>query len=183
MLFSSHNLYTLKLAVTTKCTENVKKKKKKKKKKINRDCLIFTSSNKIIQFSVNDNSYYHLIGKFNSAEMRMHSQLAEHWESFKVTALAKCWTCLKIKKKKKKKKKKILRWISKIKLCKMDLRMIYLPKKRGVTGESFVEVYFDLNEIFIASRNNYLPFWPEKDGHSRQWESFNFHFSASELPD
>ena len=32
----------------------------------------------------------------------------------------------------------------------------------------FVEVYFDLNEIFIASKNNYLPFRPEKDGHFRQ---------------
>ena len=36
--------------------------------------------------------------------------------------------------------------------------MIYLPKKRRIRGESFVEVYFDLNESFIASKNNYLPF-------------------------
>ena len=28
--------------------------------------------------------------------------------------------------------------------------------------KSFVEVFFDLNEIFISSKNNYLPFWPEK---------------------
>lgn len=33
--------------------------------------------------------------------MRMHSQLAEHWESFRVTALAKCWTCLRKKNPKK----------------------------------------------------------------------------------
>ena len=49
--------------------------------------------------------------------------------------------------------------------------------------KSFVEVYFALNEIFIASKNNYLPFWPEKDGHSRQLWSFNFFFSGSQLPD
>ena len=49
--------------------------------------------------------------------------------------------------------------------------------------KSFVEVYFDLNEIFIASKNNYLPFWPEKYGHSRQLWSLNLHLSASQLPD
>ena len=49
--------------------------------------------------------------------------------------------------------------------------------------KSFVEVFFDLNEIFISSKNNYLPFWPEKNSHSRQFWSFNFHFSASQLPD
>ena len=67
-----------------------------------------------------------------------------------------------------------------IKLCRKDLKLIYLPKK----GEKlFVDVYFDLNEIFIASKNNYLLFWPEKDGNSWQLWSFNFHFSASQPPD
>ena len=34
--------------------------------------------------------------------------------------------------------------------------------------KSFDEVYFDVNQIFIASKNNYLLFWPEKDGHFPQ---------------
>ena len=36
--------------------------------------------------------------------------------------------------------------------------MIYLRKKRRITGETFAEVYFDLNEIFIVSKNNNLSF-------------------------
>ena len=48
----------------------------------------------------------------------------------------------------------------------------------------FVEVYFDLSENFIASKNNYLLFWPEKDGHSRQIWSFDFYFyNTSQFPD
>ena len=36
--------------------------------------------------------------------------------------------------------------------------MIYLPKKKSITDKVFVDVFFDLNEICIASKNNYLPF-------------------------
>ena len=56
--------------------------------------------------------------------------------------------------------------------------MIYLPKKKRITDEVICwGFFFYLNEICIASKNNYLPFWPEKDGLLRQLWSFNFHAS------